>query len=755
MPTSLPRTRPFRGRIAAALVLLGLLGSAEAQTRWTLLQRNGTHVPGQDARGTPAHAVRAELEAGTAWLRRLGFRAPDVHTHTDGAYKATLVADAVVDRSTGPEAIAAYRWSDGLLTGEPLRDLWLRTSTLDSIGVDADGRPLDTAPQGDGEALATAVHEVFHGVQAAYRPPDQSKAHDWIWEGMAEAVMHEWMDVQGRPYELRETDYGAPLTTSADGGYDREHFWLSVGALLGGADRAGYLRHVLAEGGRWDREPLPLLDAALRRTAAEMGAIGPYRNGLYALYPQVLAQHAGPEHFASVTPLEIGTPSTTTVRHTLAPLSALALHVEVDVDESRLDMRGVPVRFTLDLQDRTPLSTFGGLADPRDAVHLIEGTSVAGRPALSESPYTHVVHVFGDTTLFVRVANVAERPANTEEASFVLRVESEGYYGDVVDAEGIGAPLPPGFDVRGPDLWTCRGGADARAVFDLMTPDELALDVERALPEAAQDMGDMMDRIEIQVQRLERQGRAAGVTSAQVAELRREMEARMAQARTEAQPRIDEAAAERRAEQMTRLLATFVGRAGGAECQMTLSASLTGRQGGAQILAGAVDPDRYPDGEEPGFDIVVFPPALLDQMRAMTALSPEQLQRGVIPEAMRDDPLDGWQVCTMTERERQVAREAARGSECAPVLCTEGQLVLERAEQGQISGSFQFEVLKWPEEQTGRCRVPSGRDVVSGHFNVASTDDGTDDNSLGGFGLGAGMTTTVIPGTPILDFGLE
>ena len=147
----------------------------------------------------------------------------------------------------------------------------------------------------------------------------------------------------------------------------------------------------------------------------------------------------------------------------------------------------------------------------------------------------------------------------------------------------------------------------------------------------------------------------------------------------------------------------------------------------------------------------MFPEAFLEMLQSgMTSMA--NAAPGTVPEAVRgmDDPYDGWSICTMTDAERRAEREST-ASGCPPVLCTAGQLVLERAEQGRIAGSFQFEVLKWPDESSGRCRVPSGRDTVVGHFNVASTDDGYDDNSLGGFGLGGGLTPGVMPGAPILD----
>lgn len=739
-PVALRPPLLYMFRRAAVVLVVALATPATAQTGWTLLQ-NGSPVAGQEAPGTAAHAIRSELERGTAWLRSLAFRAPDVHPYSDGTYEATIKTDAEVDNRVGPDAIATYRWYNGIgdLTDDS-RDLWLRRSALDSIEVDGAGRLVDPTPLGDGEALATTVHEVFHGVQAAYRDPYDGDG--WIWEGMAEAVMHEWMRNQGRPYELRTTDYSDPLPESLDGGYDREHFWLSVGELLDPDHRVGYLRHVLEYDGDWEQAPVAAADSALRQTANQTDAIGPYRDGLYDLYPQVIAQHAGPEHFASVTPVDIGTPSTTTASAEIESLAAAALRVRVDVDEAEIDFRGVPIRFTLDVLGRDPTSPLVRAADPRDALHLIVGQAVAGRPALPETPYNHVVQVFSDTTLFVRVANVDPDPATGETIPFALRIESEGYYGDVIDAEGVAAPLPPGFAVNGPGPWSCRGGASARAVFDLVTPDELGQDMERAVPEMAQDMEDMMDDMEIALQRAEQMGHSTGMSREQIEQLRERARTEIERAQAESQPDIEAAADQARARRMTTLAATFVGQNSGEECQMVLAAELQGREGGAQILAGAVDEDLYPDGEEPGFDIGIYTKAFLDALRSLSTGRP-----------IDHDPMDGWEVCTMTDEERQEAQEHAERIGCPAVVCTAGRLTLEEAEQGQIAGSFQFEVIRWPESPGSGCRLPDGRDTVTGHFNVASTDDGTDDNSLGGINLGSirSGVTPVVPGTPILN----
>ncbi|MCH7639381.1 MAG: hypothetical protein IH855_07965, partial [Bacteroidetes bacterium] len=493
-------------------------------------------------------------------------------------------------------------------------------------------------------------------------------------------------------------------------------------------------------------------------------AIRPYRNGFYALYPEFVAQYLTEDRFyGTLEEVDLGAPglfetTSSTSGGPLGPLATRAWRVRVRLPEgvSSLPYR---VRFTLDAEGGTD----------RDDLHLIVDQDVVGRPVDPTAPYaaverTDFAEPAADGTLeyFVRVANVAEAAEATEEAEFSLRVEVDGFYGDAPTggpAGGeVGGELPPGFAVIGPGPWACRGDARTRAVFDLMTPDELGRDIDRAAPEMAQDLSDMMDDMEIMLRRMEQQGAAAGMTSAQIAELRRQAEAEMEAAIAEAQPDIDAAADEMRTEQVTRLLATFVGRAGsvrqagGSECQVTLAATLTGREGGAQILPGAVDADRYREDAAPSFGIVVFTQEVLDFLRNVFATAGDG-PPGTVPlgPAGMDDPLDGWGVCTMTDEERQNARHAATGSECPAVLCTAGKLVLEHAEQGWIAGSFQFEVLKWPDDTGGRCRVPAGRDTVTGHFNVVSTDDGFDDNSLSGAGLGLG----VLAGAPILDLDIN
>ena len=226
-----------------------------------------------------------------------------------------------------------------------------------------------------------------------------------------------------------------------------------------------------------------------------------------------------------------------------------------------------------------------------------------------------------------------------------------------------------------------------------------------------------MDDLEIEMQRREREGLPVETTREEVREIRRQMEEMAEQMADAMAPHVEARADELRGRRTTGLAATFVGEHAGGECQMTLRAILAGRQGGAQVVTGDPDYDRHPDGEAPGFGIDVYPPSLI---AVLLGEAPGRLGRGT------REHRGGWEGCF----------GASPG--CGEPACMPGRLVLERAEQGRIAGTFRFHVVK---DDADGC--PTYRDVVTGHFNVSSTDDGYDDGSLDGIG-----DRLIIPGSP-------
>ncbi|MEM6285956.1 MAG: hypothetical protein AAF845_02235 [Bacteroidota bacterium] len=780
---------PPRGRVLLALALAALTAApAAAQwptTEWVveedidpdgvamkLFGWGGAELARQTGpwfdREIVADKHTGMLQAASRWFESLGFAAP--YQMTEGGGRAAGAG----------EAYLAYLKPDESDIGS--------VHTFPSGKMALTSHPGFLRPDSPMWTLmeASAIHELFHGIQGSTPGMPSTETpipncespgvagRDWLIEGSAAAVQIAWIEGQsgryvhpfvapGRAAWVRTFDQplhrpSVPVRYRSGPARDAEraagrswmcsygtwYFWYAAGEMLAQRDheRVAYLRYIFAPGRSWSGVGLEAVDEGLREAAQAFGSITPYQDGLYDLYPEFVAQYLTEDEFyETLEEVNLGAPdlfeTTDASGGPLEPVSMRGWKVRVALPEIS-GSQPYAVRFTVDAP------TEAG----RDALHLIVDQDVIGRPVDPTAPYAHVAYVDaadGEAEFLVRVANVAEDVTATTDAAFSLRVEVDGFYGSDV-AQGVGGELPPGFAVNGPEPWACRGGAGARAIFDLMTPDEVGRDVERALPEFAQDMEDMMDNMEIALQRAERMGRASGMSREQIEQMREQARAALAEAQSESGGEVAQAAADVRSQRTTLLASTFVGVEVGSECQVTLAATLRGREGGAQIIPGAVDPDRYPEDEEPGFALMVYPAAMLSLMRTAGGISPSD---AAAQAAQLEDAMGGWEVCTMTAADRRDARESA--GDCPPVLCTTGQLVLEEAAQGRIAGSFQFEVLRWPEASTGRCRLPEARQTVSGHFNVASTDDGFDDNSLGGFGLGASAGLTV-PGAPILTF---
>lgn len=786
--------KPLRSVHIPSLVLvamaLAIVASAWAQsnrhgswptTRWVVIEDGsrgpdpGDHplyhasidasVPkGERAKLAVKH--REMLEAASIWYGSLGFPAP--FQVTEDRNLEVAPGEAYLARLNGdPAYIGSWHDSDGEM---------VLTSHPEFIPADLPTWEL---------MKASAVHELYHAIQGTMSPqavPTVPPARnpecrndtglDWLWEGTAAMVQIRWLEhTEGvswghqfkgskRPMWVRVFDqplhWGAiPFEhqesfdrLQASGtespswacDYGSWYFWYAVGDMIGrnAAEKVAYTRHLFAGSEPWGEGGIANIDAGLRKAASAYDAIRPYRGGLYDLYPRFVAQYLTEDRFyGNLEKVDLGTPDLyqTSSDQSGGPLGVLAtrawrFRIRLPGDAGSMPYN---VRFTVDALDGTD----------RDDLHLIVDETLVPRPADPTAPYADVRRTDlampaadGAVEYLVRVANVAEDAAETSDAGFSLRVEVEGFYGNDVpgglaagDIDAISGELPPGFAMRGPAPWSCNGDSRSRAIFDLVTPDELARGYDRSLPQAARNTETWLDELEVRVKQAEDEGTAAGMTREQLAAFRKQMESLVAAGRDEVQPVFREAADEARARRTTSLAATFVGRNADGECQMTVSATLAGRTGGAQVLAGAVDESLYPADEAPEFAIRVHPPGMLRALRAG------------MPTVHAADPRRGdWEVCTMTEAEQRRVRGLASAS-CPPVVCSAGKLVLEAAEQGRIAGTFEFDVVRWPEDRYGSaCGTPLARDKVVGHFNVSSTDDGYDDG---------GIVADAVPGAPI------
>lgn len=785
--------------LASCVVLLALAAPGWAQsnrsggwptTDWIVVDGNATvdAPPPSGERGRLAEKHRKALKAASPWYQKLGFPAPrqltegrDLPVESGEAYLGFL--------KTSPDSPFSHHDSDG--------EMWLTSNP----GFLAEDEPMWQLLK------ASAVHELYHAIQrgmtrsldAAARDPDRiellacqktGSSHipsdlNWITEGTAAMVQIRWLEQQSgerwghpfkgshRPTWIRQFDQSLSLgwlsseqrqprgkgdmaSWSCD--YGTWYFWYAVGEMIGRNDgeKVAYTRYLYSGPRAWGIEGIGAVDLALQRAAEEYDAIRAYRGGLYDLYPQFVAQYLTEDDFyGNLQTVELGTPDLYETRSLpkgsplgpvdprgpIEPLGSRAWRFSIKLPENE---SSIPynVRFTLDALHGTD----------RDDLHLIVDEHVVHRPVDPTAPYADVQRTdlatpaaSGAVEYLVRVANVAANAAETEDAMYSLRVEVDGFYGsDVVsskltagDIDRVAGKLPPGFNMRGPQPWSCGSDKTSRALFAVRTPDEAVRDLERSLPQAGRNTENWLDELEIKA---DKEGKAGNPTMSreELAAFRRQMEGLVADGRNAVQPHVTVAADRERARKTTTLAATFVGQGDDGECQMTLSATLEGSRGGPQVVAGAVDESQYPTDEAPEFSVRVHPTGMLRAMRAgVSTVHPADPRRG------------DWEVCTMNEAEQQRTRGLASAS-CPPVVCSAGKLTLEAAEQGRIAGTFEFDVVRWPEDKyADRCGTPLARDKVVGHFNVSSTDDGNEGKGL------TDIATSSVPGAPILKLDID
>jgi hypothetical protein len=258
-------------------------------------------------------------------------------------------------------------------------------------------------------------------------------------------------------------------------GYGSWYFWDSVGAML--IDTPGwemaYLQFVFGSPNNWSDYGLRNLDSGLREAARVYESSRRYDEGLYEVYPAFIAEYVqDPRFYERTERVDLrGRSEVKWVQGSLAPISSRAFEVHVDIDEAVSAPASPRVLLTLDPQPR------------REQIHLIEGQQLIPRPLADEDPYTVVIPIQRDTTLFVRLANVAPDGPATEAVDYALRVELGGFYGAPASGSYVATDvsIPPGFAVIGgpPELAGCIAGPEGGSVFDLVTADEAMGDLRR------------------------------------------------------------------------------------------------------------------------------------------------------------------------------------------------------------------------------------------------------------------------------------
>ena len=666
-------------------------------TDWEARSEDGTtHLTGDRA----AHAAVFVdmLEEASAWFASMGFRAPDLErspTNPD-AYLVRVKRDTSIVSSTNYNPSA-----------RPTSSMWL----TGNLGM--------TSPTTATERLmwASPVHELLHAVMWRYdafertalptmrpnaprldRCPDGTDATliGWFNEGASSVLQVRWYErkkMQSQRYGRRA--YGHPFTDPgvaawvrhfdqpihsgrvppafqnknaasyqaerAAGrswrcGYGTWPFWYFVGDQLAKepGQEGEYLRYILEQPSGWERGALEAVDNGLKAAAAAFGSPNRVNDGLYELYPAFIAEYADTTAFYE-RPVALDLRGRSEVKWhdgSIEPMAATAFEVSINVDDNATQTSRF--RVTLDPQDG------------RDQLHLIAGQTVyrQGEALADEDPYSVEIPVLRDTTILVRLANVAEEAKDTEGLNYAMRFELGGFYGAEA-SDPYTAPdvdIPPGFSVMSgpPELVGCSGGADGGSVFDLITAAEAVGDIRRAEGNANQMLTDMDEALEdgefpmpgatpAEREAMQSMIESGAISEAQIAEMR----AMIAEAQAEMEgyrPEIDEAKNELASEYRgrSRLIANFVGTAGNQTCQVLLAAGLRGEEGGAQQLSVADDSDL---GE--------------DDPLAVGIESVGYLVGSSIQEMMMAD--DAYSICMMTPEEQ--ARE--QRSSC-PTVCSGG-----------------------------------------------------------------------------------
>ncbi|HLQ85750.1 MAG TPA: hypothetical protein VK110_06315 [Salinisphaeraceae bacterium] len=258
--------------------------------------------------------------------------------------------------------------------------------------------------------MGAPVHELFHAVQMAYAPAETlAPTHAWIVEGMAQAVLYQWLArsrLDFKPAEHRYYDIPLhkPRCGRANGErqlgcYATFQFWTWLGRRFGSRDGIQYLQTLLQQDLAPDRG-LPGIDQGLRQFDAD---------GLYNLLPAFIADFADSrdfyEHAGNEQVVFKGEKIEKTIARTVAPVAADAFVLAVAMPTSE--------HADLELKFR----------NQRDDLHLIVDKlrSDIARP---RNEYTTRLSSTANTFL-VRVVNVARKAVDSQSRDYELQLTLE------------------------------------------------------------------------------------------------------------------------------------------------------------------------------------------------------------------------------------------------------------------------------------------------------------------------------------------
>ncbi len=402
---------PARRRVGAtAVVALTILGSGIPRTcpgqeseplpaKWTTVWEVQCKDPRPCA---PADEIYEEmLGAASRWLESLKFLAPNARSPTGRTYIAD-VNDSWNDEDEGGEEGSLGYYSTESHRFHLRSDL----NTLDvEVGGDGEKGPEPLSPR-----PFTPVHELFHAVEAAYHEPLPDNTN-WIWEGMADAVLRAYMSRQHPNEEIAmggrffDEPLHLPGRSSGDpdgGAYGTWFFWYMTGDALESPSRVAYL-HMILEGVKNDAGTAN----GLKGVDAGFGSW----EGLYNVFPKFFTTFDLPMLFQTIMKERAALPagrteSTSTIRGKVDMVAGR--YIDLDLKKNTGRPVEVEIRFKEDhpdlhlVVDQVRFDT--GMMGPRNV-------------------YRQLLVEKEETTLKVIVVNVAPEAVETKDhRSFELEV---------------------------------------------------------------------------------------------------------------------------------------------------------------------------------------------------------------------------------------------------------------------------------------------------------------------------------------------
>ena len=375
----------------------------------------------------PVPQTEALLNDSSQWLMGLGFRGPLVETMTgqDAHVYIARLADSEDLETEGAESVfGIYK--------QRSHELYLHYDlTHFALGRGKTHEEQDENLQVETTNTATAVHELFHGVQHNYREKiksildaqrrEDNPKLDWIEEGTAEAVTYAWLrkTIGGDNFAYAPRLYDVPLHLPDEGdrkrfSYATSHFWLELGnEVLDSRDDIQYL-HKMFERFEWpSTHGLNEIHEALKHFS---------ETGLYDLYPAFIAREADHERFfdeisqTTLTNTDGENEELTNVK--VKPVATRAHQLSVSVPAGRA--AGLEIRLKEDHPDLHLIVD----SNRYDHAPTTPGGDRNGRNTFRTVLYQGTGSEAGKQEFFVRVAHVAkDDPAASGELSYTLEME--------------------------------------------------------------------------------------------------------------------------------------------------------------------------------------------------------------------------------------------------------------------------------------------------------------------------------------------